>query len=105
MKSRVTCLEKFDESQQDYYDELVRQQGCQVSHDDEGALIIEKIALNEVFLAEKDASKTSWLGLEVDDFDHGSRRSSGIMVSTGTGSSGWLYGAKRINGQNVRGIA
>ena len=68
-------------------------------------MIIEKLALNEIFLAEKDASKTSWCNLEVDGFDHGSIRSSGVMASTGTGSSGWLYGAKRVTANNIKGIA
>lgn len=105
MKSRVTCLEKWKDGHIEEYETLRKQQGCSISHDDDGSVIIEKLALNEIFLAEKDAAKTSWIGLEVDGYDHGSHRSSGIMVSTGTGSSGWLYGAKRITAQNIRGIA
>lgn len=34
----------------------------------------------------------------------GKFKSSGILVSTGTGSSGWLYGAKRMTSYNVRDI-
>jgi len=37
----------------------------------------------------------------VDGIDIGRFKSSGIIVSTGTGSSGWLYGAKRVTAQNV----
>ena len=52
--------------------------------------------LNEVFMAEKNASTTSSYRLQTDGVDIGKFRSSGVLVSTGTGSSGWLYGAKRV---------
>lgn len=67
--------------------------------------IIEKLFLNEIFLAEKDASKTSSYRLFTDGEDLGKFRSSGIIVSSGTGSSGWLYGAKRITGNEVKEIS
>ena len=54
--------------------------------------------LNEIFIAEKDPSKTSSYNLIADGKDLGKFKSSGIMISTGTGSSGWLYGSKRITG-------
>lgn len=67
--------------------------------------IIEKLFLNEIFLAEKDASKTSSYRLIADGLDLGKFKSSGVIVSTGTGSSGWLYGAKRITGDEVKEIS
>ena len=54
------------------------------------------LMLNEAFLAEKDSSKVSQYKVNVDGIDIGRFKSSGIIVSTGTGSSGWLYGAKRV---------
>ena len=36
--------------------------------------------------------------------DIGRFKSSGIIISTGTGSSGWLYGAKRITAVSVEDI-
>lgn len=59
---------------------------------------MEKLFLNEIFIAEKDPSKTSSYNLIADGKDLGMFKSSGIMISTGTGSSGWLYGSKRITG-------
>jgi NAD+ kinase len=53
-----------------------------------------RLCLNEVFAAEKDVSTTSVYALNVDDKDMGRFKSSGIIISTGTGSSGWLYSAR-----------
>ena len=61
--------------------------------------------LNELFLAERDVSKTATYKVKADGVDVGRFRSSGILVSTGTGSSGWLYGAKRVTVNNVLDIA
>jgi len=58
---------------------------------------ISKLCLNEVFVAEMDVGKTSIYRLQVDDEYLGKFKSSGIIISTGTGSSGWLYSARRIS--------
>jgi NAD+ kinase len=57
---------------------------------------IQKLILNEVFVAEEDVGKTSIYKLIVDNKDMGKFKSSGVIVSTGTGSSGWLFSARRI---------
>ena len=56
-------------------------------------------------MAEKDSSKTSTYQINVDGMNLGRFKSSGVIVSTGTGSSGWLYGAKRVTNTNVKDIA
>lgn len=63
--------------------------------------ITNKLCLNEVFAAEKDVSCTSMYKLVVDGKDMGKFKSSGILVSTGTGSSGWLYSARQITPNDV----
>lgn len=65
---------------------------------------INKLCLNEVFVAEKDVGKTSIYRLQVDDNYLGKFKSSGMLVSTGTGSTGWLYSARRISQSDVRTI-
>lgn len=60
-----------------------------------------KLCLNEVFAAEKDVSTTSIYRLTVDGKDMGRFKSSGIIISTGTGSSGWLYSARQVTYQDV----
>jgi hypothetical protein len=62
---------------------------------------ISKLCLNELFAAEKDVSCTSMYKLTVDGKDMGKFKSSGIIISTGTGSSGWLYSARQITPHNV----
>ena len=63
-----------------------------------------KLCLNEVFAAEKDVSSTSMYRLNVDEKDLGKFKSSGILISTGTGSSGWLYSARSISSHVIREI-
>jgi NAD kinase len=58
---------------------------------------VQKLILNELFVAEKDVGKTSIYRLEVDDVYLGKFKSSGIIVSTGTGSTGWLFSCRRIS--------
>ena len=60
-----------------------------------------KLCLNEVFAAEKDVSCTSMYRLFVDDRDMGKFKSSGIIIGTGTGSSGWLYSCRQITTPEV----
>ena len=54
----------------------------------------QKLSLNEIFAAEKDVSNTSMYKLIIDGKDMGKFKSSGIIISTGTGSSGWLYSVR-----------
>lgn len=56
---KITAMGKYDESQRDEYDEQEARYGSKIFCDQDGNLIINKLMLNEVFLAEKDASKTS----------------------------------------------
>ena len=67
--------------------------------------ITNKLALNEVFMAEKDASKTTAYSIDADGEDVGRFKSSGVIASTGTGSSGWLYSTRRITQQCILGMA
>lgn len=52
------------------------------------------LCLNEVFCAERDVSSASRYCVQKDGIDLGVFKSSGLIVSTGTGSSGWLYAAR-----------
>lgn len=57
--------------------------------------------LNEIMLSEADASVLSVYRLTVNGNDIGKFKSSGIIVSTGTGSTGWLYSAKQVTPEVV----
>lgn len=63
--------------------------------------VASKLCLNEVFAAEKDVSTVSIYRLTVDGRDIARFKSSGIIISTGTGSSGWLNSARQITYQDV----
>jgi NAD kinase len=55
--------------------------------------------LNEIFAAEKDVGKISVYTLTTDGkvIEGDKIRSSGVIISTGTGSSGWLLSARRMS--------
>lgn len=50
--------------------------------------------LNEAFIAERDGTSMSRYRLGADGRDLGVFKSSGLIVSTGTGSTGWLYASR-----------
>lgn len=104
MLCTVTQMESYAKDKTSEYDKAKRQ-GTRIYSDESGNKITERLILNEVFLAEKDPSKTSTYKLFADDVDLGVFQSSGIIVATGTGSSGWLYGARRISANSIRKIA
>ena len=63
---------------------------------------INKLILNELFAAEKDVSTTSMYNLEVDGRNMGRFKSSGVIIATGTGSSGWLYSARQVTYNDIQ---
>jgi NAD+ kinase len=62
----------------------------------------EQLSLNEIFCGEKRVSETSMFRIKVDHEDYlGKFKSSGLLVATGTGSTGWLYSAKKYTELDV----
>ena len=61
----------------------------------------EELCLNEIFIAEKKVSETSIYRMAADRRYVGKFKSSGLIISTGTGSTGWLYSAKRFTSIDV----
>lgn len=60
------------------------------------------LALNEVFIGETVAARVSHLHLKIDDADRFTKtKSSGLCVSTGTGSTSWLTSINRLSDKNV----
>ena len=61
-------------------------------------------ALNEVFAAEKNVGHSSIYRLKADDIYMGKFKSSGVLIATGTGSTGWMQSAKRTSYGDVDGV-
>lgn len=59
MNCKITQLNKYDEAEREDYDAEESRYGSAITQDEVGNKIVNKLMLNEVFLAEKDASKTS----------------------------------------------
>lgn len=59
------------------------------------------LCLNEAFCAERDVSSASRYCVLKDGKDLGVFKSSGLIVSTGTGSTGWLYAARQLTVQQL----
>lgn len=58
---------------------------------------VEKaFVLNEVFTAEKDTGSASRYRIRQDAIDMGVYKSSGLIIATGTGSTGWLYSSRQM---------
>eukprot|EP00349_Pseudokeronopsis_sp_Brazil_P006129 CAMPEP_0202959612 /NCGR_PEP_ID=MMETSP1396-20130829/3798_1 /ASSEMBLY_ACC=CAM_ASM_000872 /TAXON_ID= /ORGANISM="Pseudokeronopsis sp., Strain Brazil" /LENGTH=77 /DNA_ID=CAMNT_0049678275 /DNA_START=409 /DNA_END=642 /DNA_ORIENTATION=+ len=62
---------------------------------------MNKLFLNEIFAAEKDVAVTSLMRLEIDGADIGKYKSSGLLLATGSGSSGWLFSARQVTFNDV----
>ena len=62
----------------------------------------KQYSLNEIFVAEENVSQTSVFRLGVDGRNVGKFKSSGLIIATGTGSTGWLYSAKRFTELDVK---
>ncbi|KJH45459.1 NAD(+)/NADH kinase [Dictyocaulus viviparus] len=62
------------------------------------------LALNEVFIGENEAAKVSTYSISIDDQPMVKQKSSGLIVSTGTGSTSWYYGMNRVEEQSVSAI-
>lgn len=58
--------------------------------------------MNEVFVAEKNVGTSSIFRTRVDGNYIGKFKSSGMIISTGTGSTGWLFSAKRFTETEVQ---
>lgn len=59
-------------------------------------------SLNEIFVAEENVSQTSIFRLVADGNFLGKFKSSGLLIATGTGSTGWLYSARRFTEIDVQ---
>ncbi|EFP04543.1 hypothetical protein CRE_31199 [Caenorhabditis remanei] len=58
---------------------------------------LTSLALNEVFIGEDEAAKVSTYNISIDDSQTVKQKSSGLIVSTGTGSTSWYLGMNRID--------
>lgn len=62
------------------------------------------LCLNEVFCGEKDVGSASRYRLCVEGNEWGVFKSSGLVIATGTGSTGWLYSSKIFTKSKLRDI-
>lgn len=66
---------------------------------------INKLSLNEIFAGEKESGRSSNFKLEIEPKNLGIHEkkhwfdcfSSGLLVATGSGSSAWLFSARRYS--------
>jgi NAD+ kinase len=57
---------------------------------------IPYFALNEVFIGEKDPTRTAYYELLLDSGEREKQKSSGLVVYTGSGSSAWVHNIHRL---------
>ncbi|XP_047736261.1 NAD kinase 2, mitochondrial [Hyalella azteca] len=63
--------------------------------------VLPVLALNEVFIGECISARVSYLELQFDDQAPGKHKCSGLIVSTGTGSTSWTYNVNKLTEQNL----
>uniref|UniRef100_A0A0N4VK77 NAD(+) kinase n=1 Tax=Enterobius vermicularis TaxID=51028 RepID=A0A0N4VK77_ENTVE len=59
------------------------------------------LALNDIFVGESHAARVSSYEIQIDDGAVLKQKSSGLVVSTGTGSTSWNYNINRVFEQDV----
>eukprot|EP00347_Sterkiella_histriomuscorum_P003842 403362732 len=64
----------------------------------------KKLILNEAFIADQDVTRPSDYRAYVDNRDMGKFKSSGMIISTGTGSGGWLLSSRRLTPRKVNSV-
>ncbi|VDK17840.1 unnamed protein product [Anisakis simplex] len=62
------------------------------------------LALNDVFIGESHAARVSYYDVQIDDGPMLRQKSSGLTVSTGTGSTSWNYNINRVSEQHINDI-
>ncbi|VDM43772.1 unnamed protein product [Toxocara canis] len=62
------------------------------------------LALNDVFIGESHAARVSYYDVQVDDGPMLRQKSSGLTISTGTGSTSWNYNINRVSTQHINDI-
>ncbi|XP_041474866.1 NAD kinase 2, mitochondrial-like isoform X2 [Lytechinus variegatus] len=69
-----------------------------------GPRVLPVRALNEIFIGESLSSRMSYYEMSVDDGPMEKQKSSGVTVSTGTGSSSWSFNINKLSCQSVKDI-
>lgn len=66
--------------------------------------ILPVLALNEVFIGECVSARVSYMELSFDDSKGIKQKCSGLIASTGTGSTSWTYNVNKLTEQNMEEI-
>lgn len=66
--------------------------------------VLPVLALNEVFIGECVSARVSYLELNIDDMKSIKQKCSGLIASTGTGSTSWTYNVNKLTEQNMEEI-
>lgn len=83
------------------YSDVERKEGIPLSLMDVTSEVVPVLALNEVYMGESLSSRVSYFGLSLDGGAWTKVKSSGLCVSTGTGSTSWHLSINRITEQSV----
>ncbi|XP_077981384.1 NAD kinase 2, mitochondrial-like [Glandiceps talaboti] len=91
----------------EYYDKhykMIDGQTDSVKGTEHSPRVLPVYALNEVFIGESLASRVSYYELGINDSPREKQKSSGLTVSTGTGSTSWFFNINKLPVQSVKEI-
>ncbi|MCL4125370.1 UNVERIFIED_CONTAM: hypothetical protein GTU68_010032, partial [Idotea baltica] len=66
--------------------------------------VLPVLSLNEVFIGECVSARVSYLEIGMDGQKRVKQKCSGLIVSTGTGSTSWTYSVNKLTEQNMEDI-
>ncbi|TRY79665.1 hypothetical protein TCAL_07301 [Tigriopus californicus] len=66
--------------------------------------VLPILALNEVFVGESLSSRVSYLEVQLDQDKVFKTRNSGLIISTGTGSTSWTFNVNKLTHQSVESL-
>lgn len=66
--------------------------------------VLPILALNEVFVGESLSSRVSYLEVQLDQDKMFKTRNSGLIISTGTGSTSWTFNVNKLTHQSVESL-
>ncbi|PNF20402.1 hypothetical protein B7P43_G09713 [Cryptotermes secundus] len=97
----VTPIKLHEHGLHPIYSDLEVKEEMSLSSTNVTSEVVPVLALNEVYVGESLSSRVSYFGLSFDNGAWTKVKSSGLCVSTGTGSTSWHLSINRITEQSV----
>lgn len=86
----------------DVLPQIAKRNNCSTDSSSSTTAVLPTLALNEVFMGESLSSIPSDYEIKIDDGDWEKQKSSGVCISTGTGSTAWSFSICSLHKETVK---